>query len=85
MVTEPTPLPGGLIGVNSFGFGGSNTHAILRVCDHEAQPVQPSSLTRLVLYSGRTQEGVANIFNAVDEHKDDAYFLQLLANNVIEV
>lgn len=30
VVTEKTPWTGGLIGVNSFGFGGSNAHVVLR-------------------------------------------------------
>lgn len=28
VVTGETPFPGGYIGVNSFGFGGSNTHVM---------------------------------------------------------
>lgn len=29
VVTENTPFKGGYVGINSFGFGGSNTHVIL--------------------------------------------------------
>ena len=30
VVTDRTPVHGGLIGVNCFGFGGSNVHAVLK-------------------------------------------------------
>lgn len=30
VVDKKMPLPRGYVGVNSFGFGGSNTHALLR-------------------------------------------------------
>ena len=29
MVTAPTPWTGGLVAISSFGFGGSNVHAII--------------------------------------------------------
>lgn len=48
VVTEPTALPGGLIGINSFGFGGSNTHVILKAADHIAPPITPHPFTKLV-------------------------------------
>lgn len=30
VVTKRTPFSGGLVGINSFGFGGSNVHVILK-------------------------------------------------------
>ena len=30
VVTEATPWSGGLVGLNSFGFGGSNVHAVFK-------------------------------------------------------
>ena len=32
MVTAPTPWQGGLVAISSFGFGGSNVHAIVAGC-----------------------------------------------------
>ena len=30
VITEQTPWKGGYVGINSFGFGGANVHAILK-------------------------------------------------------
>lgn len=35
VITEKTPWNGGLVAMNSFGFGGSNVHAIFRYVDGE--------------------------------------------------
>uniref|UniRef100_A0A8R1DF59 Fatty acid synthase n=1 Tax=Caenorhabditis japonica TaxID=281687 RepID=A0A8R1DF59_CAEJA len=80
VVTEPTPLPGGVIGVNSFGFGGSNTHVILRAADHETQPLAPLPFTKIFTYCGRTQEAVESIFTNVEESKYDLYLQSILGN-----
>lgn len=32
VVTGPTPWQGGLVAISSFGFGGSNVHAIIAGC-----------------------------------------------------
>lgn len=32
VVTAPTPWQGGLVAISSFGFGGSNVHAIVAGC-----------------------------------------------------
>ncbi|CAI2343142.1 unnamed protein product [Caenorhabditis sp. 36 PRJEB53466] len=62
VVTEPTPLPGGIIEVNSFGFGGSNTHVILKAADHEAPEITSPPFTKIVTY-GRTQEAIESILS----------------------
>ena len=59
---------------------GSNTHVILRVADHEAKPLPAADFTKVLCYSGRTQEAVANVFQNVEERVSDLYFQQLLAN-----
>lgn len=64
VVTGETPFPGGYIGVNSFGFGGSNTHVILRAPEPQKAleaPKQPD-IPKVFFYSGRIKEGVENIF-----------------------
>ncbi|PIC51785.1 hypothetical protein B9Z55_002156 [Caenorhabditis nigoni] len=80
VVTEPTPLPGGIIGVNSFGFGGSNTHVILKAADHVAPAITQHPFTKIVTYCGRTQESVEKIFGEIEANKGDLYLQSLLAN-----
>ncbi|GMR51168.1 hypothetical protein PMAYCL1PPCAC_21363, partial [Pristionchus mayeri] len=80
VVAENTPLPGGIIGVNSFGFGGSNTHVALRAASHNTPAPAKAEFTRLVTYSGRTKESVEFVFDKAEAHKDNAHFLALLAN-----
>lgn len=67
VVTEPTPWKGGLVGINSFGFGGANAHILLRSNQKEKiNHGQPNDdLPRLVAVSGRTEEAVATLLNDV--------------------
>ncbi|EPB72575.1 Beta-ketoacyl synthase protein [Ancylostoma ceylanicum] len=80
VVTEPTPLPGGVIGVNSFGFGGSNTHVILKAADHAAPPLTEVPFTKILTYCGRTQDAVQHVFSVVENNINDGYLQALLAN-----
>jgi fatty acid synthase, animal type len=68
VVSEPTPWKGGYAGVNSFGFGGANAHALLRSHDVSKKPVDVSQidkLPRLIVASGRTEEAVETILKEV--------------------
>ncbi|XP_055874982.1 fatty acid synthase-like [Biomphalaria glabrata] len=59
VVKENTPWNGGLVAMNSFGFGGANVHAIFR--SHEKEQVEPhvaSEKTRLYTCNARTEAGV---------------------------
>lgn len=80
VVTEPTPFPGGIIGVNSFGFGGSNTHVILKAADHQAPAIEPPPFTKIFTYCGRTQEAVDHVFENVENNISDQYLQALLLN-----
>jgi Polyketide synthase modules and related proteins len=52
------PWNGGLVGINSFGFGGANAHIILRSNPKPKAPAIQDNIPRLVTLSGRTEEAV---------------------------
>jgi fatty acid synthase len=66
-VTENLPWNGSLAGVNSFGFGGSNAHALLQRNEKEkVNGGAPTDLIpRLIVASGRTEEAVDVILKDV--------------------
>ena len=58
VVSDHTPWDGGYVGINSFGFGGSNVHSLLKSKPKEAVVTQSSaSKYRLATFAGRTKEG----------------------------
>lgn len=86
MVDKNTPWEGGLVAVNSFGFGGANAHIIL---ESESGPVRAprlapaaqeaqEALPRLVVASGRTEEAVEALLALAREHAGDAELHALL-------
>ncbi|XP_039309277.1 fatty acid synthase-like [Solenopsis invicta] len=91
VVDKATPWNGGLVGINSFGFGGANAHVILRSNPkRKSKPSPPLNITellpKLVAVSGRTKEGVHTLLNKAQEHRNDDEFLSLLRiihNNAI--
>ncbi|WP_369363394.1 SDR family NAD(P)-dependent oxidoreductase [Streptomyces sp. CG4] len=72
-VTAATPLAtarGGLVGVNSFGFGGSNAHAVLAPAPAPARRHAPPEGLRPVLVSARTPEALAAAATGLADHLD---------------
>ncbi|MGW1196530.1 SDR family NAD(P)-dependent oxidoreductase [Streptomyces sp. NPDC002536] len=72
-VTAATPLAtarGGLVGVNSFGFGGSNAHAVLAPAPAPARRHDPPEGLRPVLVSARTPEALAAAAIELADHLD---------------
>jgi len=71
-----------LIAVNSFGFGGSNSHILVRrnpkVKVNLGLPTD--NLPRLIVWSGRTEEALNTIFDSVTKQPLDAEFVALLQN-----
>ncbi|KAG8446408.1 hypothetical protein GDO86_014021 [Hymenochirus boettgeri] len=78
VVTEPVPVKGGIVGINSFGFGGSNVHVILK--PNEKKPLVKDSLKhpRLVQVCGRTEEAVKNLMQRSREMATDNAFVDLM-------
>ncbi|CAB3260160.1 unnamed protein product [Arctia plantaginis] len=73
VVDQNTPWDGGLVAINSFGFGGANAHLIL---ESQRAPVARSTSAsgppRLVLASGRHEEAVRHLLSLAATHKDNA-------------
>lgn len=72
-VTAATPLAtarGGLVGVNSFGFGGSNAHAVLAPAPAPARRQDPPEGLRPVMVSARTPEALAAAATGLADHLD---------------
>ncbi|KAI8423475.1 hypothetical protein MSG28_012596 [Choristoneura fumiferana] len=64
VVDRNTPWQGGLVAVNSFGFGGANAHVILESQGGERPPPASYPAPRLVLASGRTEAAVSLLVTA---------------------
>ncbi|OQR66937.1 fatty acid synthase-like [Tropilaelaps mercedesae] len=80
VVTEPTPFPGGYVGLNSFGFGGANVHVILNSNRGEhigAAVREKAHVPRLVLTCGRSEESVDRVLKRLEGQilPDPAYSL----------
>ncbi|XP_070847252.1 fatty acid synthase [Chaetodon trifascialis] len=79
VVDRPIPVRGGIVGINSFGFGGSNVHVILRPAEKQADAPAPSrTVPRVLQACGRTEAAVTTILQKGKEHSADDSFLSLL-------
>lgn len=79
--TESTPLKGSFIGINVFGLGGVNGHALLRKEEnHKKNVVFDQNLPRLICWSGRTQEAVRTVFEKLKSIPIHIEFIGLLHN-----
>ncbi|KAF9408342.1 hypothetical protein HW555_011931 [Spodoptera exigua] len=80
VVTEKTPWGRGMSGVNGFGFGGANAHALLK---NVARPkvnngIPSDDLPRLACVSGRTESAVARILDDLESRTVDVDLIRLL-------
>ncbi|XP_077295461.1 fatty acid synthase-like [Arctopsyche grandis] len=79
VVCEKTPWNRGMVGINSFGFGGANAHVLLKSF---AKPkvnggAPKDDLPRLVCISGRTESAVNRILDDLESRKVDAEYVRL--------
>ncbi|XP_077526204.1 fatty acid synthase-like isoform X2 [Haemaphysalis longicornis] len=81
VVDHHKSLAGAMVGINSFGFGGANVHAILqaKLGPHvKSLPRLKPDLPRLVLMAGRNADALARtleILEAEAPHPDSTYAL----------
>ena len=69
---------GGIVGLNSFGFGGANAHVILK-SNPKPKPISSiDDLPRLVVCSGRTEDAVQKLLEDIEIHKADEEYLGLI-------
>lgn len=79
VVDRPLPVRGGNVGINSFGFGGSNVHVILQPNSQaRLAPAAHTTLPRLLRASGRTPEAVQALLEQGHQHSQDLAFVSLL-------
>uniref|UniRef100_A0A146M080 Fatty acid synthase n=1 Tax=Lygus hesperus TaxID=30085 RepID=A0A146M080_LYGHE len=80
VVTEPTPWEGGLVGVNSFGFGGANCHALFDWNPkNKVDGGRPlDDLPRLINVSARTEKATRKLLDFIENRPLDAEFVSLL-------
>ncbi|XP_071556237.1 fatty acid synthase-like [Temnothorax nylanderi] len=80
VVEESMPLKNGYIGINSFGFGGSNAHTLLKwnMKQKVNNRVPTDDLPRLVILSGSTEESVKLFLNDVANHPINIEYIRLI-------
>lgn len=72
------PWNGGIIGLNSFGFGGANAHIILKSNPKPKTHWPAEPLPRLMTVSGRTEEAVNSFLSNMQKHQTDEELLALV-------
>lgn len=86
VVSKNEPWNGGIIGINSFGFGGANAHIVLRSNPKPKIQWPTGLIPRVVGVSGRTEEAVNNFLSKIEQNKTDEEFLALIdevhSNNI---
>ncbi|XP_077358210.1 fatty acid synthase isoform X2 [Festucalex cinctus] len=83
VVDRPIPVRGGIVGINSFGFGGSNVHVILRPSERSVQTKgdisTPSrTVPRVLQACGRTEAAVNSLLQKAKGNSINDAFLSLL-------
>ncbi|XP_043486066.1 fatty acid synthase [Polistes fuscatus] len=79
VVDKPLPWKGGLVALNSFGFGGANAHIVLRSNPKpKLSPVLETKLPKLIIASGRTEEAVDFMLDTIKQYEQDDEFISII-------
>lgn len=78
VIDRNTPWNGGIVGLNSFGFGGANAHVILKSNPKPKTVTPTETIPRLVALSGRTNEAVELLLEDAEKNKTDDEYLGLV-------
>lgn len=78
VIDRNTPWNGGIIGLNSFGFGGANAHVIMRSNPKPKSTTPSDTIPRLAVLSGRTDEAVDLLLDDIEKNKTDEEYLGLI-------
>ncbi|VAW64320.1 Malonyl CoA-acyl carrier protein transacylase [hydrothermal vent metagenome] len=81
---------GGIVGINSFGFGGTNAHVILEggVEQGDNKPANPRYILPVIPCAARTQEAVDSLLESYQTpgiSQDATGFMQSIANRSSEL
>lgn len=78
VIDRNTPWNGGIIGLNSFGFGGANAHVIMKSNPKPKRTTPSDTIPRLALLSGRTSEAIDLLLDEIEKNKTDEEFLGMV-------
>ncbi|ALC38282.1 v-2-k05816, partial [Drosophila busckii] len=78
VVDRNLPWQGGIVGLNSFGFGGANAHVILKSNCKNKNPPSKEHFFNILICSGRTDAAVQQLLEAANKHRHDNEFLALI-------
>lgn len=78
VIDENYPFNGGIVAINSFGFGGANAHIILKSNPKPKSSAPRDSYPKLVTVSGRTDDAVQTLLEDIEVHKDDEEYIGLI-------
>ncbi|XP_050414816.1 fatty acid synthase isoform X2 [Patella vulgata] len=81
VVDKTTPLPDGLIGINSFGFGGVNGHAILK--PYKQDKTHKEHGMKIMLLSARTSAMLDKMKTFIKNNQNEHCLLRLISNSMI--
>ena len=82
VVDKNTPWFGEYAAVNSFGYGGSNVHAVIKANDSSRSIHPADSAIRLFTYAARTEHGCQSMMDKVTRHSNSTAFQALVESSV---